>query len=169
MRALLALTLFMISGFSVQAHANATHHIGIGLGPEYGGLGATIERVSDNAKLTLGGGIYSSTSYASTTYGAALMYHRFDIIAADSEQHAVGIGIAPVGREFGYRAQWQDGVGWRYVDGFDNVVHGALVAYNFHPRRAELGGMHVGVSYGYGSRGGRSVSGLNITIGYRFN
>lgn len=154
---------------SGAALAQTTYHVGVGAGPEYGGLGATIERVTDNDKVTFGGGLVNSHRIVGEAYGASLMYHRFDLINAESGEHALGIGIAPVGHRWRYFVEQDTAGRWHYRTDYHDVIYGGLLAYNYHPRGASLGGFHIGVSYGYGSRAGETASGLNITFGYRFN
>lgn len=153
---------------SANALAQTTYHLGLGLGPEYAGLGASAERVTDHGKLTLGAGLVNSHRVVGEVYGASLLYHRFDLIDAGSGRHALGLGVAPVGQRWSYTARFSAGQ-WQYTTNYHDVIYGGVVAYNFHPRGAQLGGFHLGISYGYGSRSGETASGLQMNFGYRFN
>lgn len=148
------------------AKAETTYHVGVGLGPMYSGLGLSVERVRDQDKIALGAGLIHSTSWVGQLYGASLMYHRFDLIG-DSGRHALGAGIAPVGHRWGGRFVWEDGRS-RIEDSYHDAIYGPLIAYNYHPRRAALGGFHFGISYGHARRDRHTYGGLNMNIGYRF-
>lgn len=165
-------SVWVLGMFSLFASANAlaqtTYHVGLGLGPEYAGLGVSAERVTDTDKLTLGAGLVNSQRVVGEVYGASLMYHRFDLIAADTGRHALGVGVAPVGQRWSYTARFSAGQ-WQYTTNYHDVIYGGVVAYNYHPRGAQLGGFHIGLSYGYGSRSGDTASGLRMNFGYRFN
>ena len=167
MKSVWVLGLFSLLG-SASALAQTTYHVGLGFGPEYAGLGASAERVTDTGKLTLGAGLVNSQRIVGEVYGASLMYHRFDLIGADSGRHSLGAGVAPVGQRWSYTARYSSGQ-WQYTTNYHDVIYGGVVAYNFHPRGAQLGGFHIGISYGYGSRSGDSASGLQMNFGYRFN
>lgn len=45
--------------FCSQAYAQTTYYVGVGLGPEYSGLGGTFERITDVSRLALGGGLFA--------------------------------------------------------------------------------------------------------------
>ena len=167
MRQLIPMTLVALM-FVGTAHAQTTYHIGVGDARQYAGLGLSLERVTDQDKITLGAGLVHSHRVVGELWGAALMYHRFDLIAADTGRHALGVGIAPVASRWSYRFRIQPGQPTEYETQYHHAVYGGVLAYNYHPRGAALGGFHVGASYGYGRRDGASSSNIHISVGYRF-
>ncbi|RUO26724.1 hypothetical protein CWE09_08495 [Aliidiomarina minuta] len=160
---LLCSSLFL---FPTLANADATYHPGIGIGAQYSGLGANMTRATDNDLWVVGGGLVRYNSDSGSLFGLTASYHRSDILG-DSGEHAIGIGVGPVGVQRSFEYWRQDG--WTYYRETDQrAVYGGMLMYNYYPRRMSLGGSHIGVSFGYGERDGRSVRGLDINFGYRF-
>lgn len=152
--------------FSGVANADATYHPGLGIGSQYSGLGINVTRATDNDLWVAGAGLVRHQSDSGSLFGLTASYHRSDILG-DSGEHALGMGVGPVGVQRRFERWSQDG--WTYYREIEQrAVYGGMLMYNYYPRRMSLGGMHIGVSLGYGERDGRSVSGLDINLGYRF-
>lgn len=152
------------------AAAQTTYHLGIGIGPEYGGLGATGERITDTSRLALGGGFLGRSSFNNDrAYGVGLTYHRFDLIQPESGRHALGVGIVPAASYNWATFEVREDGRTVLSDVERRVAYGAYVGYNYHPRGAQLGGAQIGIGYTYGRRDGIQHGGVSITLGYRFN
>lgn len=146
--------------------ADATYHPAIGIGTQYAGLGVNLTRATDDDLWVVGGGLVSSSSWAGNRYGAKVSYHRSDLIS-ESGNHALGVGVGPVGNEQSARFHYSNGQ-VTYSNIRHRAIYGPFLMYNYYPRRMSLGGAHIGVALGYGEGEFRSVTGISINMGYRF-
>lgn len=153
--------------FSTPAVAsNADIRFGAGVAPQYGGLGGSVQRVTDYDLLAFGLGVIGYSSLEGTAVGAAISYQRADLVGThlgEPNRHALGFMVGAVGNETS--ARFADG---RWQETSNDPIWGGGVTYHYYRNGIRTRGFVVGLSLTHGSGSYRNVTGGGLTLGYQF-
>lgn len=146
--------------------ADSDVRFGLGVAPQYGGVGGSVQRVTDYDLLAFGVGVIGYSSWEGTAIGAAISYQRADLIGVregEPNRHALGFMVGAVGNETSARytnGQWQDTS--------NDAIWGGGLTYNYYHRGIRNSGWVVGLALTHGKGSYRDVTGGGITLGYQF-
>jgi hypothetical protein len=154
----------MISLFIFQpAIAEESLALGAGLGAMYSGLGINLALKSDNQiKYVSVGAVACHKNNNDPTkciVGIGVGLLRTDMFSSTNNHHGVGLYIGAVRAE-------RRGYGGS-IDDF-KAVYGAGISYTYFWNGINGRGMNIGLAPTMGFRGGRSIPGLFVQLGYQF-
>ncbi|KFZ30832.1 hypothetical protein IDSA_07035 [Pseudidiomarina salinarum] len=153
---LVALSGIALFGSAVKA---SEFDFGIGLGPQYSGLGVSSKYfVSGSSAVGLSAGCVHLASFDSDHCGVGISYERTDLFSTNSKQHSLGLYLGIIDSQMLLR----DG----YYERDD--VYGGGVFYTYYFQELTKPGFHAGVDIMGSNKNSGSDASVDVHFGYRF-